>query len=370
MPPILRPLLLLPLLCTAVLSQKTETVPKETGNVHTAAIDSVSTDATRASGSIDTVTRPPDSLDLISDSASRNPALGRPMQPLGAPSQAAQLPKSSVADSALDSFSISSNVIGGIGLGLSLGSLPILKNWKNGLPSALSDVLPFTRIIDSIADDTISLRFTVKKSPDVYNMMFPLSFSLSRLWQRNRLGASASFAMLSKSFNAAIEVDSQRTFSLEQTMRYYTMLIECTWGTRIPEIYFSVDKVDRTDAIAGIAVSPYIGLRNRVATKLSRPGDPVLETIKDSLTYSARGFKATGVALAWRLGIMALRRISSTGGIETALSYQGLWCTHFKSSGDTFRYGSIDPGADNPDAVVSYFSTRFDITISFIRRLS
>ena len=272
------------------------------------------------------------------------------------------------AGEAADSFKVFSSTIAAIGGGLSLGSLPVLKNWKNGLPGGLDDFGLPKDIIDT-AGDTAALQFKVKQSPDIYNMMFPLTLSLSRLSENYRMGLAFSFAMLSKKFNADIEVDSSRKVTLEQSMRYYTVLAEFTYGTRISEAYFSVDNVDRTDAFIGIAVSPYIGLQKSSRISTSKTNDAILETVKYFVLAGKNDFNAAGVAVAWRLGMAALRRVSKTGGIETSLSYQGLWCTRFRTSQSTFTYGTIDPDAREPNAAVTYFSSRFDITVALIRRL-
>jgi hypothetical protein len=339
------------LLCTA--GQDTVSVADTLHAPDTAAIGSV----------IDTTTLP-DSLLPPLDTARATALLKAAQRP---PVARSAVPPADADSAFLVSFSVFSSTIGAIGGGLSLGSLPVLKNWKNGLPYAIGDFsLP---AVTDTAGDTVTLRFKVKQSPDVYNMMFPLTLSISRLSENHRMGLAFSFAMLSKKFNAAIEIDSSRTVTLEQTMRYYAVCAELNYGTRIPEAYFSVDMVDRTDAIVGIGLSPFIGLRKSSRISPSLSNDAALQAIKDSLVASEDSFNAAGAAVAWRLGLVTLRRISKTGGMETSLSYQGLWCTRFKTSQGTFTYGSIDPDAREPEAAVSYFSNRFDITISLIRRL-
>jgi hypothetical protein len=342
------------ILCTAHAGQDTVSVKGTLRAPDSAAIGSV----------IDTTTRP-DSL-LPPLDTTRTTALPAATKRTPVTTSAVPPVKTDSA-AASDSFSVFSSTIGAIGGGLSLGSLPVLKNWKNGLPFAITDFsLP---AVTDTAGDTVRLQFKVKQSPDIYNMMFPLTLSISRLSEHHRMGLAFSFAMLSKKFNAAIEVDSSRTVTLEQTMRYYTVFTEFNYGTRIPEDYFSVDMVDRTDAIVGIALSPFIGLRKSSTVSLSRSNDAALKAIKDSVIANQNTFNAAGVAIAWRLGLVTLRRVSKTGGMETTLSYQGQWCTRFKTSHNTFTYGSIDPDDRNPKAAVSYFSNRFDITISLIRRL-
>jgi hypothetical protein len=323
-------------------------------------------DTATVHGAIDTTTMP-DSLLPALDTV-QTPALPGAAQRAPAGSSAAQPQTNDSAGMATDSFNVFSSAIAAIGCGLSLGSLPVLKNWKNGLPGGLGDFGLPKDIIDTTGD-TAALQFKVKQSPDVYNMMFPLTISLSRLSENHRMGLAFSFAMLSKKFNAAIEVDSSRSVTFEQSMRYYTVFAELNYGTLVPEAYFSFDNVDRTDAFVGIAVSPYIGLQKSSRISMSKANDAILETIKYFVLTKKNDFNAAGVAIAWRLGIATLRRVSKTGGMETSLSYQGIWCSRFRTSKGAFTYGSIDPDAREPEAAVSYFSNRFDITISLIRRL-
>jgi hypothetical protein len=322
-------------------------------------------DTAAMSSVIDTTTIPDSLLPPID--TSQTAAVPKTTIPQTSKTAAMAAAQTDSADTVTDSFPVFSSTIGAIGIGLSLGSLPVLKTWKNGLPFTINDFrLP--AVVDT-AGDTAAVRFTVKQSPDIYNMMFPVTLSLSRLGANHRFGLSLSGAMLSKKFNAALEIDSLRSVSLEQSMRYYTVLAEFVYGARIPELYFSVDNIDRTDAIVGIAVAPYIGLHKSLQVTPSRSGDDALEAIRDSLIANENTFNAAGIAVAWRLGMVTLRKISKTGGIETTLSYQGLWCTRFKTSHETLDYGTIDPDASEPDAEVTYFSNRFDITISLIRRL-
>jgi hypothetical protein len=320
----------------------------------------------------DTTVSQPDSLQntlSISDSAAGEvDSLSKPPDPVsGGKIPATVAVKPSVPESFQDSFSVFSSSIGGIGVGLSLGSLPPLKSWKDGLPKALADVGLSAGMVDDTGD-TVQLQYKVKESPDDYNMMFPLSISFGRLSANHRFSALFTFAMLSKKYNAAVEVDSSRNVTVGQRMRYFSLMFELNYGTRIPERYFSVDKVDRTDAIIGIGLSPLIALKKSSSIKRNS-SDALLETVADSISGRQSSFSASGIALAWRLGMVTLRRVSKTGGIEAGLSYQGLWCTRFTTPGGTLRFGDITMKSSTAEKSVSWFSSRFDITISLIHRL-
>jgi hypothetical protein len=267
---------------------------------------------------------------------------------------------------AVDSFSVFSDYYVAIGVGLSLGSLPPLKNWKTGLPKTLSDAgLPGTTVGDN--GDTVSLLFTVQETPDDYNMMFPVSVSIGRLMENRRFSTAVAFSILSKKWNAALNVDSLHSVTISERMRFLSFLMAADYGIRIPEHYFSVDNVDRTDVIIGIAASPLIALKRSYSVSPSS-SDPLLASVADTLSAHWNGFDASGVAIAWRFGITTLRRASPRGGVEAGLSYQGSWNTRFKDHDRPLTAGDINRKCDRPDTPVSWFSNRFDITISLVRR--
>ncbi|MBN1131079.1 MAG: hypothetical protein JXA71_18970 [Chitinispirillaceae bacterium] len=267
----------------------------------------------------------------------------------------------------VDSFSVVAGWHAGFGGALSLGSLPPLANWKSGLPTSLAGAGLPARMIDNNGD-TIPLRFTVKENPDAYNMMFPLSLSLCRLIADRRFGAVVSFAALSKKQNATVEVDSLRSVTVGERMRYLAFLFAFDFGTRIPERFFSVDNIDRTDAVIGVAFSPLIALKKSFSVS-SDAADGLLAAIADSISSYRNAFDAHGVSLSWRIGVTTLRRVSAAGGVEAGLSYQGFWCTRFRTSSGPLASGEISNNSAEPEAGVSWFSSRFDITISLIRKI-
>ncbi|MBN2037205.1 MAG: hypothetical protein JW768_10720 [Chitinispirillaceae bacterium] len=271
------------------------------------------------------------------------------------------------ADTRPDSFDVFSGMTLGAGVAMSLGSMPVLNLWKNGLPERV-DELGLNAAFTDDAGDTVSFQYRIKERPDIYNMTFPLTLSVSRLREWHRLSAAVSFSMLAKSFYATAEADTLRRIDIKQSMRYYAVVCELLYGRRIPEYYFLVDRVQRTDAIAGIAVAPFIGLRKSSSANATVPDAPFGEAC-DSIAASLNSFSSRGIALSWRLGICMLRRASKNGGIETTLSYQGLWCIRFTTNNGELRNRDIHRASDDPESGVSWFSNRFDITFALVRKI-
>lgn len=341
---------LITLLSARLWAQDTLLVSQDADSPHPASDATADTAGTVA----DTGSFPADTTPAVTDTTAAVPA---------APSDTTL----AIPEPALDSFSVVSDWYVGIGAGLSLGSLPPLGNWKAGLAVTLADAGLPERMID-VNGDTVALRFTVKENPDAYNMMFPVAVSAGRMTADHRFGMSLAFAMLTKNWNATVELDSLRSVTIAERMRYLSLYFAFDYGTRIPEQYFSVDKVDRTDAVIGLGVAPLIGL-SKSFSHATHGDDPVLASIADTLSSHWNAFDASGIALVWRIGITTVRRASLRGAVEAGLHYQGSWCTRFRSAGTILTVGDINAESLEPQTPVSWFSSRFEITLSLLRKI-
>lgn len=269
-----------------------------------------------------------------------------------------------------DSFSVQSGVIVGFGLGLSLGGFRPFSLWKSGLPLSLADCR-LTAASPGIASDSAPLLFAVVRAPDVYNMTFPVSLSLTRLRRSDRLTISCSFSWQSREYNAAITVrnDSLRRLDMKQAMRFYAVSLDFLYGRSIDSRYFSINKFDRTDVFIGLSVTPLLLLK-KVATITAPPADPRLSAVGNMLAATQNGFSASGLAVGWRLGIMTLRRLSRTGGYESSLSWCGSWQTRFKTSAGPLKEQDISPKGSGSEDGYSYLLNRFEISFSLVRKVS
>jgi hypothetical protein len=281
------------------------------------------------------------------------------------------------ADSVRDTFDIRSGTLAGIGIGFSLGSLPPFDIWRGGLPQQLSDLgLTDTsyRIAPAglFAGDTGQLSFTVRQSPDLYSITFPITAYITRLTPNHRFTASLSFAWLSEEYDARIleQNDSSQYFDLQQTLGLYSLTGALTWGTRIPERYFSVDAIDRTDALIGLLATPYIALRR--TTSIGAP--PAAGSRMDSLYHAVlpqmSSFSAAGIAYGWRLSLATIRHQSKRSGLEAELTYSGIWNTGFHmASGATLLQANLGDKSATAGNAVSYYTSRIEISISLFRKI-
>ena len=283
---------------------------------------------------------------------------------------------SSINDSAKiasrDSFDVRSGRILGGGAGLSLGGVQVFSLWKNGLPQSLADFGLQESSVRQI-DDTLPLAFNTKESPDVYNMMFPLTISFSRLAKTHRFDAAVSFSMLSKSYTSSVSIgpdSAGRRIDISQNMGLYAITLDLLYGRAIPDRYFSIDGADRTDIFIGISVSPLIAVSK--TNSISVPdiaSDTRLSEARDSIANHLNSVSASGIAFGWRAGIAKLRHLSKNGGIEGRISCCGLWSTLFRTRSGTLTEGALNAKSGDAGRKVSYYSSRIEISFSLVRKI-
>ncbi len=275
-------------------------------------------------------------------------------------------------DSANDTFDFRSGTIIGAGIGFSLGSLQPFDLWNGNLPQQLSDLGLSDSAFTVQGVDTGLLAFQVRESPDIYSMTFPLTAYIGRLTPDHRFTAALSFAWLSKEYDARISLvnDSARYFDLRQTLGLYSLTAALTWGARIPERYFSVDAIDRTDALVGILASPYIALQRSTSIGAPPAGDARLTELYEAIVPQMSSFSAAGIAYGWRLGLATISHHSKHSGIEAELAYSGLWNTRFRTgSGAPVLQGNLGDKSASAGIPVSFYTSRIEISISLFRKI-
>ncbi|MCU0610111.1 MAG: hypothetical protein MUF22_10140 [Chitinispirillaceae bacterium] len=278
----------------------------------------------------------------------------------------------SVAIPARDSLAISSGYIIGIGAGLSLGSVAVVTLWNDGLPKSLADIgLPAAFMPQP--GDSLPLEFVIKKVPDMYNMVFPIALSAWKILPGCRYGASAAFSTITKksiSRIAATGDSTGRSISIVQGLGFHSVTLDFFYGAKIPERFFSVDGVSRTDFVIGVSASPYIALEKTADIgSTAHSDDARFSAVNDSVAAHCTEFNATGISFGWRTGISSLRPLSGSGGIETCISYAGFWSTRFKTGETSLVRAQLSPAASDPGKRVTYFSSRMEITFAFVRSL-
>jgi hypothetical protein len=277
------------------------------------------------------------------------------------------------ADTSADSFDCRSGTIVGAGIGLSLGSMPEFDIWNGNLAQQLSDLgLSDTSFLVH-GLDTGLLAFTVRQSPDLFSMTFPITVYVGELYPRHRLTGSLTFAYLTKEYDARIALvnDSARYFDLQQTLGLYSFTAGLTWGSRIPERYFSVDGIDRTDALIGILATPYLALQRSSTVGAPPTTDVRLTELYQAILPQVSSFSALGIAYGWRMALATIKHSSKRSGLEAELAYSGMWNTRFRtSSGATIVQADLGEKGSSAGSALSYYTSRIEISISLFRKVS
>lgn len=273
-------------------------------------------------------------------------------------------------------------IYGGIGAGWSLGSFEAINIWENALPDSLGHLhltsltlqqLPDTTSQDSLLrkGDTSSLRFTIKDKPSTYNMAFPLSISLTKFRKNDRFSTSLIFSLFSKSQKASVYIldDSlERRIDLRQKFLLYSLALNLNYAKRIPQIYFSVDGIDRTDLLFGLSITPLMRMKTINSIKRYSDDNRILgieDTIRSNLNSTTDSY---GLSLSFRAGISTLQKLS-TGAIEVSLLYTCSWNDYFYNNGERIRIGSLNKNHDNSNKPLDFITNRFEINCSFLHRI-
>jgi hypothetical protein len=311
----------------------------------------------------------PDTADSISQLSDSVKASGPSKVFDSAGATALKKVSDTLKDSLKQGVDFDSCTIIGAGIGLAVGSIPVFSLWKNGLPQSLAG-FDLSASSFSLPADTVPLAFSIRENPDVYNMVFPLSISFDRCFSQSRFGTALSFSFISKKYTSSIATtadSSLRRVDIRQQLALYTLSLDLVYGRKIPNRYFSVDGVDRTDAIIGISIVPLVAL-NKTSSIKSNTQDPRFTALADSLSKGVNSFSSYGVAFGWRAGIMTLRRLSNRGGVEAGISYFGAWSGRFRTSGAPLLENQVSKTGISQTELGSV-SSRLELTVSFIRKV-
>jgi hypothetical protein len=250
-----------------------------------------------------------------------------------------------------------------------VGSVPLFALWEKGLPRTLAD-LSLADSSFALPGDSSKLSFSVKESPDVYNMVFPVFISFGRFTPDHRFGGGVSFAMLSKKFTSSIRCGSDTAARLDVKQRFslYTVSLDLVYGWKIPERYFSVDGVDRTDAVLGLSVAP-LAILNKSSSFPSTNVSTRLDVTADSLPARVNSFSACGIAIGWRAGIVTVKKASASGGFEAGLAYSGIWQGRFRTDISTAINERDVSRRGSPHKAAANISHRMEMTVAMVRRV-
>ena len=268
----------------------------------------------------------------------------------------------------------------GIGAGWSLGDFSVLNIWKKSLPDSLQNfgldaysfrVEPDTTLPDSLwGADTAQLKYQIKEKPNDYNMAFPIKLSFYKVRENDRFSASLSFLLVSKKFKAsvlAVDDSLDRRVDIKEKMVLYSLAVEAMYGHKIPERYFSINGVERSDFVAGIGIAPLVSLKTSNSTKLYSD-DLRMSAVNDSIVSALDKLTSYGISFSFRAGISTIRKLESNSALEIGISYNLNWYNYFYSNNKRIFSSDIDPYTKN-NKELSFFSNRFEITFSLLKNV-
>ena len=217
------------------------------------------------------------------------------------------------------------------GPGWSLGGFTLMSLWENSLPDSLGgfglDAASFAIPYDSSAGparptDTAALTYSVKEKPAVYTMCFPLSLSLVRLGENDRLGFSLYGSWMRKVYAATIAAAGDslaRKTDFQEQINVFSVFLSVAYGRRIPKVYFSIQDFDRTYFSAALEIAPLIAcsIRRKVDASAS---DARFEEIQKTISSPSHRFLHGGAA-SLRLGLNLVRRLNAFSASEFGISY-------------------------------------------------
>jgi len=240
----------------------------------------------------------------------------------------------------------------GIGIGWTLGGMPIYEAWRGSLIDESSELPAFTDWVDSIP-----IRFTEITAPDEYHTAFPIGVTFIPFVSENSYSAvDLDFRFMTKTQELRLESDSIAVdfWNRRRNLRYFDGTIGLSTHLGIHPRYFSVKEVDRTSLVLGVSLSPLSVVR--IAREDS---SPFLDT-----TFSATDMYY-GLGVSWKIGFSTLRQTSPGRGLEIGTMYTGLWRGAYSGEND-FIWGRLDPKGANAFDPVRFVTHRFHLYIRLL----
>lgn len=268
----------------------------------------------------------------------------------------------------------------GFGIGLSLGSLPVLKLWEKSLPLSLESfgLEPQSFIRTDTSSDTLSfgdtslLAFTEIEAPTIYNITFPLMVSIIRFRENDRFISSLGFSHISKQQKTTVFSRDDTTGSrvdIRNKLRFYSLTIDLTYSLQIPPEYFSINEFDRTGFFIGCGVSPLVSVSTiyKTDSHFDRQNERMID-IEKSIVERSGSFTCYGLSAFLKAGISTVRRLTARQSMEISVSWSLNKYDYFRSNGNDVLKKEINHGHED-NTKLSFLSNRLDISFSLLRRL-
>jgi hypothetical protein len=224
----------------------------------------------------------------------------------------------------------------GFGLGLSVGSVPIVPMWQKHVPGVI-DSLGLSPAFGADSGDAASMRYRVTESPDAFNFTVPFSVSLYNIGETRVFSFTLSFFRNIKQFQSALSIDSDtaaRRINVLETLAFYSVSIEAAGRLAIPPVFFSVDGSQQTLLTLAAGASPVNTFARESEIKTTfKDGDARMQAAADSVKKAFAAISGNGLSFSWRVGISTIKRYPSGSGIELGLFYSGAYSNYFYGDG-------------------------------------
>ena len=257
----------------------------------------------------------------------------------------------------------------GLGMGLSLGAIPLFSTWKNALLDSLNRIgIPNNFESDTLTGNTGTLRHKIVEAPEEFNFFIPLNVSLYSVKENRSASIGLSFFSNVKQFQAEIapDLEDERAVSIFETMRFYSLTVEASWQMAIPPEYFTIKNSQKTFVSLTLGLSPvqYISRYGDVNTvNEDERMRAVADTVKKKMMPD---FSANGASASWRIGVGTLKKLQNGNGLEMGLYYSGAYSGYFFRDGDRVMKSAIHIAKDEVDNPLSFLSNRIEFKLTYL----
>ncbi len=260
----------------------------------------------------------------------------------------------------------------GIGFGASLMHSYPFNLWQKNLFYKRKDLFESNKIpphwvttYDSL--DSISLKFNERKTPEPFNLTFPV---VVHYYISPALHMQTALYYLGKSYKGFLQPDTVRSsITVVHTCRFFDLSHGIVYSSEIPPSLFSIEGSDRTFFDVGLTLHPLAILATSSRVTSSNKRDSLWHAVNHTLPEWPEDIFSYGTGVSWSVGISTLRALSKTGAIRAGVAYTGTWYAFFlRRDGTRIRESHIPPRSpDSESTPLRFLSHALTIKFSFIR---
>jgi len=262
----------------------------------------------------------------------------------------------------------------GLGMGLSVGTVPIFPMWQKYFPDSLR-LLGLSPTFAADSGDGALLRYRVTESPDPFNFTTPFCLSVYSIGESRVYSFTVSFFRNSKEFQSELSLSPDSTGRRINTLErlvYYSVSIEAAGRWAIPQDFFSIDGTQQTLLTIALGASP-VNFTRESELKTNFDNDTRMSAVADSAKKTFAALSGNGLSLSWRIGISAIKRYPSGYGAEFGIFYSGAYSNYFYSDGirlteDHIKTRGVDLNAENVinGKPLSFISSQLEFRVTVL----